>query len=227
MPRWRTQNFMFDLKKLIYLFLVFCFSSVCASSYDDFFRAIERDEGPRVAALIARGFDANSLNPKGQNGLFMALSLGHLSAAHALLTDDNLRVDVPNAAGETPLMVAALKGHLEWCQRLVGLGAAVARPGWAPLHYAASSAAPVQGAIVQFLLLSGAEVDAPSPNGTTPLMLAAMYGSEAVVRSLLASGADARRRNMRDLSAADFARLAGREKLADALNRWPEQGGRP
>jgi ankyrin repeat protein len=48
-------------------------------------------------------------------------------------------------------------------------------------------------------------------------MMAARYGSEASVQLLLERGADARLRNDRQLSAADFARLGGREKLAERL----------
>ena len=63
----------------------------------------------------------------------------------------------------------------------------------------------------------GADVNAASPNGSTPLMMAAQYGSEDGVKLLLAGGADPKRRNQRDLKASDFARLAGRENLATAL----------
>lgn len=214
----------FSLKRWFCLLTLTWLLSAQAGSYDDFFRAIDRDEGPRIQALIARGFDGNSLNPSGQNGLFLAMGSGHFSAARALLTDANLRVDAANAAGETPLMMAALRGHLEWCQRLVQLGAAVRRPGWTPLHYAASAGTPSQPAVLEFLLLSGADVDAPSPNGTTPLMLAAMYGSEASIRTLLSYGASVQLRNLRDLNAVDFARMAGRDKLASALQQAGPHG---
>jgi ankyrin repeat protein len=73
--------------------------------------------------------------------------------------------------------------------------------------------------VVELLLARGAAVDAVSPNGSTPLMLAARYGSEESVNLLLARGADAARRNERQLRAADFARLAGREALAVRLGR--------
>jgi ankyrin repeat protein len=60
-------------------------------------------------------------------------------------------------------------------------------------------------------------VNAPSPNGTTPLMMAARYGHEDSVQVLLAAQADPRARNQKDLSAADFAKEAGREALASRL----------
>jgi ankyrin repeat protein len=68
----------------------------------------------------------------------------------------------------------------------------------------------------------GATIEALSPNRSTPLMMAARYGSEASVDLLLARGANTRLRNDRDMNAADFARSAGRDALAarlDALAR--------
>ncbi len=67
------------------------------------------------------------------------------------------------------------------------------------------------------LLDRGAPIDARSPNGTTPLMMAARYGSERSVELLVRRGADLRARNQLDLGAADFAREAGREALARQL----------
>jgi ankyrin repeat protein len=112
-------------------------------------------------------------------------------------------------------MMAALRGHLTWCKRLVERGAAVNRAGWTPLHYAATGPEPQ---VVSFLLASGAKVDAASPNGTTPLMMAARYGQEDSVQLLLGARADPRLRNQKDLSAADFARDAGRQALASRLD---------
>lgn len=218
-----TRNY---IKYALYCVLTIWFSLAKAGAYEDFFDAILQDDGKKVSAFIQRGFDANALNPRGQNGLFIAMQLGHFKAALALLEDPGLRVDQPNSMGETPLMMAALKGHLEWCQRLVHLGSSVRRDGWTPLHYAASAGTEQQAAVIRFLLLSNAEVDAVAPNGTTPLMLASMYGSEDAIRSLLVAGADPARRNQREMRPGDFARLAGRDRLALALDRLAGQAAR-
>jgi len=72
--------------------------------------------------------------------------------------------------------------------------------------------------IVRLLLDKGAKIDARSPNGNTPLMMAARYGTEQSVALLLASKADIEARNDRGLDAAAFARASGRESLAKRLD---------
>jgi ankyrin repeat protein len=91
------------------------------------------------------------------------------------------------------------------------------RPGWAevrvrgtlpPLGTAATGG---HDALIRLLLEHYAYIDAESPNQTTPLMMAAMYGSATTVSILLDAGADPRLRNAKGLSALDFAREADRE----------------
>jgi hypothetical protein len=208
---------------LVAIILVLAGSSARSGSYEDFFRAVALDDARTVSRLVERGFDANWPAPDGQVALYLAMRDGSLQVAQALLAAPGLDVDLANIRGETPLMMAAIKGRLEWAQRLVQMGAAIRRPGWTPLHYAASAADQAQHQVAAFLLERGAEVDALAPNDTTPLMLAAGYGSEDTIRILLARGADITRRNARGLSAADFARYAGRDRLAQALQALVDQ----
>lgn len=189
------------------------FSSSHASPVD-FFRAIDIDNDRTVKALLAEGFDPNTRDEKGQVPLYVALRAESGRVANAIAADPRTRIDEANAAGETPLMMAALKGRLDWVARLVQMGAQVNRAGWTPLHYAASGPEPRTAVL---LLDRGAEVDARAPNGNTALMLAARYGSEGAVNMLLDRGADPRRRNDQGLDAAAHARAAGRESLATRL----------
>lgn len=202
-------------KKVIQVVLFTSISGAHAGAYEDFFKAVELDDGRVITQLLGRGFDVNSPSESGQTALFLALRGSAHQAVAALLSAPDLKVDQVNEANETALMMAALRGHLTWCKRLVERGAAVNRAGWTPLHYAATGPEPQ---VVSFLLASGAKVDAASPNGTTPLMMAARYGQEDSVQLLLGARADPRLRNQKDLSAADFARDAGRQALASRLD---------
>ncbi len=126
-----------------------------------------------------------------------------------------MKVDAVNAADETPLMMAALRGDLPSARLLLERGAAINRPGWTPLHYAASGPEPK---MVALLLERGAQIEAESPNRTTPLMMASRYADEESAHLLLARNASAKSRNDVGLNAADFARLAGRKALAAKLD---------
>lgn len=207
---------MYYLRLLVYLFVSFIFSSAHAGAYEDFFRAVNVDNVRTVNQLLERGFDPNAADEKGQVGLYLALREGSLQVAEALLKHPGLKVDAVNAADETPLMMAALRGNLEWTQRLLDRGAQLNRKGWTPLHYAASGPEPK---VVSLLLDRGAEIEARSPNGTTPLMMAARYGAYDAAERLLARGADPRARNDLGLGAADFARQGDREALAVKLEQ--------
>ena len=202
----------------MYLFVASCISCANAGAYEDFFQATDRDDGDTVRGLIQRGMDPNSRDPRGQTALHLALRGESPRVAEALWASPALDIDAVNADGETPLMMAALKGNLAWAKRLLDRGAKIHRDGWSPLHYAATGSEPK---IVVMLLDRGAPIDALSPNKTTPLMMAARYGSEANVELLLARGANKRLRNDLDLDASAFAKLGGRDFLLPRLDAAP------
>jgi len=201
---------------VIYSVVIYGFLSARAGSFEDFFIAIRNDNVGNLNELLGRGFDPNTRNEKGQPGLVIAMQEHSLKAARALLALPVIEVDALNQAGESALMMAALKGDLDGMQLLLTRGAKVNQPGWSALHYAATGP---ETKAVQLLLDKGAEIDAASPNGSTPLMMAAQYGSEDSVKLLLARGADLKRRNQLNLSAVDFARRAGRESLAKQMEQ--------
>ena len=169
-----------------------------AGSYDDFFTAIKRDDPGTIKALLARGFDANTLDPQGQHGLYLAMREPSLKAAQVLIDWPKTDVNILNVKGESPLMLAILKGQQDVAENLIKKGADVNKTGWTPLHYAASSG---QLSMISLLLENSAYIDAESPNGTTPLMMAAMYGTPAAVKLLLEEGADPQLKNQRGLTA--------------------------
>jgi ankyrin repeat protein len=200
----------------IYLIVTQAFCLARAGSYEDFFQAVQRDDEGTVARLLAQGFDPNSRDPKGQTAMHLAMRDNSPKVAEALWPQRQLDVNALNADDETAMMMAALRGNLVWVQRFLERGAKVHKPGWSPIHYAATGP---KAEVVALLLDRGAPIDAESPNRTTPLMMAARYGIEASVDLLLARGADARRRNDLGLSAVEFARQSGRDFLVDRLQK--------
>ena len=192
-------------KKAFYLSILIGFSWATADQTVDFFRAVQVDNDRTVSALLLQGFDPNTPNADGHVALFVALRNDAPKVLQTLLAHPAIHVDRSNAADESPLMMASLRGNLDGAKLLIGRGAAVNRSGWTPLHYAASGPSLP---MIEFLLQRGADINAPSPNRSTPLMMAAGYGPPDAVELLLGKGADARARNDKGLSASDFARIA-------------------
>ena len=190
------------------------FSIAHAGSYEDFFTAIKRDNPSAIQLLLSRGFDPDTLDPGGLSGLYLALRDESLKAANVLIDWPRTNVEIRTAKDESPLMMAALKGRLDLVKKLIARGADVNKPGWAPLHYAATGG---HLEIMELLLDQNAYIDAESPNGTTPLMMAAQYGSTAAVKLLLDAGADPSLKNQLGLTAIDFANRVSRDDSAGLI----------
>jgi ankyrin repeat protein len=190
------------------------YSSTFAGSYEDFFSALKQDNAATVKTLLARGFDPNTVNPSGEHGLIVAVRQPSLKVISVLLEAPNVNVEARTLQDESPLMLAALKGLTDLCRQLITLGADVNKPGWTPLHYAATNG---HLATMDLLLEEHAYIDAASPNGTTPLMMAAHYGTPAAVKLLLDGGADPGLKNEQGLTAIDFAQRASRVEAAEMI----------
>ena len=201
-------------RRVVFLSVLMGLGLAHAGSYEDFFRAIKEDNAGKIQALLSRGFDPNTLDPKKLNGLYIALTEPSLNVAQVLIAWPKTDVNQLNPKGESPLMMAAIKGYPKLAQQLIDKGADVNKTGWTPLHYAASSG---QLPVISLLLENSAYIDAESPNGSTPLMMAAMYGTPAAVKLLLQEGADPQLKNQQGLSALDFAQRALRPDAIEAL----------
>ena len=216
-PKKPGKIFMNYLNKTFYIIVFTCFSSAFAGSYDDFLSALKKDDEASIKLLLQRGFDPNTLDPAGRHGLVIALRENSLKAADALASWPKTDVEVRTPADESPLMFASLNGNLEIARKLITRGADVNKPGWAPLHYAATRG---HVALMTLLLDNHAYIDAASPNGTTPLMMAAFYGTPSAVKLLLEAGADPLLKNDQSLSAVDFAHRANRQDSANIITAF-------
>jgi ankyrin repeat protein len=191
----------------------------------EFFRAVQMDDASTVKSLLASGVNPNQPNPAGgEPALVLAVREGSMRVFQALLDQPGIQVDAPAMNGNTALMMAALKRNRPAAEALVARGAAVNRPGWTPLHYAATSG---DEDIARLLLKRGARVDAVSPPASgsfTPLMMAAREGQPAMAVFLVKQGANPQLKNTEGLTAAQVAERAERTDIATAIR---EHQGKP
>ena len=183
--------------------------------YEKFIEAVTTDRTDEVSALLARGMDPNSVDPNGDPVLLIASRAGFEATVDALLKA-RAKVGAKNRYGDTPIMVAALGGHLAIVKKLHRLGADIDPEGWTPLAYAATHG---HTAVAAYLLESGARVDAEAPNGTTALMMAVRGGHQDTAQLLMAKGADVNHHNQNGASALAWARRDGRLELEQVLRR--------
>jgi ankyrin repeat protein len=204
-------------KLFIYLYVLIGFSASNSGAFEDFFKAIVFDQAPVVANLIGRGMDPNSLNENGEPALVFAVRSGAPKTLAYLLKQPGIHLDATNPADETALMLAANANDLKSAQALIEAGASVNRPNWTPLHYAASKG---HVAMMRLLLENDAYIDAESPNGTTPLMMAAFYASAISVKLLLEEGADPILQNKDSQTALDMALMKDKSQSAGYIRAF-------
>ncbi|HPU51832.1 MAG TPA: ankyrin repeat domain-containing protein [Burkholderiaceae bacterium] len=170
-------------------------------AYQDFFEAVAIDDAGTVRTYLLRGIAPNSEDPVKGPAIVLAAQERAFKALRVLLESPLTNVNARNKAGETALMYAAGHGELEMARLLLKRGAQINSQGWTPLHYAAS-AGHLQ--MVTWLLENHAYIDAGSPNGTTPLMMAAREKRTTVARYLVEQGADPSLRNEAGMGAPEY-----------------------
>jgi ankyrin repeat protein len=200
-----------------------CFSSSLfaqtADQIDDFTKAAKFDDVSEVQSLLKAGVGPNTLDPRGNPMLIVAIRDKSKKVTDLLLANPATNVNLANKSGENPLMMAAFDGDLPTVKMLVlDKKAAVNKQGWAPIHYAATNG---HLQIVQFLMAHGAKVNALSPSETTPLMMAVGSNNDELIKYLLDNGADLSLRNHEGYTAIDVAQLFGKDDIRDGLkSRW-------
>ena len=195
-----------------------------AGAYEDYFRAVSLDDAQTVTALLKRGFDPNTIEAtRGDSGLILAMREGSMKVFPVLLNARGIDLEQQARNGDTALMIAAFKANMPAVQALLAKGAAVNKSGWSALHYAAASG---DSEIVKVLVKQGAELDARSPNNTTPMMMAARGGFIYSVKVLSDAGADASLKNDVGMSAIDFARENGSNDIVEGLTYRLKKAGK-
>jgi hypothetical protein len=193
-------------------------SAATADQIASFFRAVQTDDAATVGKMAGTVIAPDQINPVGgEPALVLAAREGSMRVLDALLATPGIHVDTPAMNGNTALMMAAYKRNKPAVQALLDKGAAVNRPGWTPLHYAAAAG---DDDITRLLLEHGAKVDAVSPPASgayTPLMMAAREGHDRTALLLIGHGANASLTNSEGLTAVQIAKRVGKDRVAAAI----------
>ena len=194
-------------------------SAVYAQSAD-FWRAIETNDINALRTELMRGANPNARHAEHGPAIVAAARFKAFDAVRVLASLNATEVDAANTADETALMLVSLLGDQRTFNALLQRGAHVNRPGWTPLHYAASGG---QLELVKQLIEHHAFIDAQSANGTTALMLAARMRALPVVQYLIDQGADPSIRNQSGLDAVGYLDGNGERQWALWMRRRVEQ----
>lgn len=196
--------------------------------------AIESGDIARAREWLSAGLPPDFLADRIGTGMMIGAWEGNIPMM-ALFLSHGADINAANRLGEQAIMHAAWRGHVDAVRWLIERGAEVSREGlaWSALHYAVFAGKRV---VAELLIRHGADVNARSTNGSSPLMMAAREGHAELARLLLGVGADTTIRNdwgddalawaMRN-GHARIGRMVARPDEFAAAARAPEQFGPP
>ena len=195
------------------------------SEVEQLFYASEGGFLARAKALLKEGADVNGrVSLDKQTSLHGAAESGKAGVAR-LLIESGADLDAPDYRSFTPLHRAAAAGQAKLVELLLSHGATPSARNTfkeTPLHAIAGAMAGstdvsvsdrVRVRIVNMLLDAGAKLEAVGNRNCTPLNLSAGGGDVALVRTLLARGANPNPK----VSALADAREAGYEEIVALL----------
>ena len=211
-----------NLSSLVFSAFIYCIQPVYAQTEaqrNDFVKAAKFDDVSTVKSLIKQGISPNLVDENGNPMLVLAIKDHSYQVIDLLLSSKGMDVDLSNKQGETPLMLASINGELPMVKTLILKNKAqIDHIGWTPLHYACAKG---HLDVASFLIANGANVNALSLGGTTPLMMAVQSGNELLVKLLLDKGADLQIRNAEGITAIDIADIYNKPEISQGLrSRW-------
>ncbi len=193
------------------------------------YRAIAANDLAAVRRHLLQNDNPNACT-RGTSLLALAVAHGHMKAAE-LLVQGGASLEQPlGDARETVLLEAISRGWSDRAWKLVAMGAQVNAEanGVSALLAAAalnvrqppSTQSREQIDLIQALALRGARVNAQTPEGHTPLMLALQAGRVDLIRVLLSLGADPKLANREGHNAIQMARSSQRADIEQLMAQY-------
>lgn len=192
--------------------------------------AVELNDARMVKSLLQLGANVNARDRSGATPTFLAAENGKIEALDALMSSENVDARIANSAGETPLYISALRGHLSVvsillehfrAQNISWYDPHMYTDGWTPLMAAAvADHDKVANLLLQAAIMSGglqAFLNAANRYGQTALHIAARRGFKNFIALLISKGADPQVRDCYGLTAFEVAKGNRQENVVVAL----------
>lgn len=201
-----------------------------------FLAAMSDDSAAIVRLLVAKGADIKARDTF-KNTILNAAAAGNDTETIRLVIDAGVDVNAAATTGLTPLMLAAGQSNVRAVKLLLAKGANVNAVAATPFMYdfpppksgpvvinaytpllMAAAFGPLE--LIQMLLDAGANVNAIESRKLTPLMLAVAsdHQDPAVIRLLLARGADSTLKSALGATAANWATKVGAPAAIEILH---------
>lgn len=177
---------------------------------------VEKQDWPRMAALLAAKSDANATQADGATALHWAAYHDQADAVKKLLAA-GAKAEAANRYGITALLLACQNGNEDIVKALLEAGAnvnATQRGGETALMIATRTG---KAGVVKALLDKGAKIEAQDRTGQTALMWTAAAGHAEVIPLLIESGADLKHRLKSGFTALLFAAREGKSAAVKSL----------
>ena len=180
--------------------------SAFATTYDDAVDATFKNDADALAPLLAKGLDPNTVTSSGAGEplLMLAIRKNANSVIDLLLKQKNIKVDQPNTLKETPLMIAIFLKDNDVAKKLIARGAATSG----------------NKEMVKYLISKGADVNARTLRGITPLYMAAREADADTVKLLLHAGARKDYCTNDELAPYDIAKQRGNSTEVQNLLKY-------
>ena len=173
------------------------------------FEAARKGCEPELKRLLQAGASRLSRDREGDTALAIAARAGRGPIVETLIADasdeERRQIDMPDARGSTPLMIAIHSGRTAVARNLLEAGAGVGAMNAMGETALAEAAYADQEDIGDLLIKKGAKVDTVDRYGKSPICYAAARGATRLVGELLDAGVDVNARYGGQLTALMWA----------------------
>ncbi|NP_001380481.1 ankyrin repeat domain-containing protein 24 isoform a [Homo sapiens] len=197
-------------------------------------QAVENNDAPRVAALIARkGLVPTKLDPEGKSAFHLAAMRGAASCLEVMIAHGS-NVMSADGAGYNALHLAAKYGHPQCLKQLLQASCVVDvvdSSGWTALHHAETGShcvGPAAGGCLscsEVLCSFKAHLNPQDRSGATPLIIAAQMCHTDLCRLLLQQGAAANDQDLQGRTALMLACEGASPETVEVLLQGGAQPG--